>query len=55
MVYTDLEEFGMFRSYENSLILKGLEKYNVELKLCEMVNFVVGVGIKVIEVFCMYF
>ncbi|XP_068673238.1 uncharacterized protein [Montipora foliosa] len=55
VVHTDLEELGMSRSHENPPISKGLEKHNVELKLCEMANFVIGVGPKVTEAFCMYF
>ena len=45
VVHTDPEELGMFKSYENP-ISRGEEKHNVEVELCKMANFVVGVGPK---------
>ena len=53
VVHTDPEELGMFKSYENPLS-KGEEKHNVEVKLCEMADFVVGVGPKLSEAFRSY-
>ena len=50
MVHTDPEELGMFKCYENP-IAKGEEKHNVEVELCEMADFVVGVGPKLAEAF----
>ena len=45
VVHTDPEELGMFKSYPNP-ISKGEEKHHVEVELCEMSDFVVGVGPK---------
>jgi len=45
VVHTDPEELGMFKSYPNP-ISKGEEKHVVEVELCEMSDFVVGVGPK---------
>ena len=53
VVHTDPEELGMFKSYE-SPISKGEEKHNVEVELCEMADFVVGVGPKLSEAFRSY-
>jgi len=53
VVHTDPEELGMFKSYPNP-ISKGEEKHNVEVELCEMANFVVGVGPKLSEAFRAY-
>ena len=53
VVHTDPEELGMFKSYPNP-ISKGEEKHNVEVELCEMANFVVGIGPKLSEVFRSY-
>ncbi|XP_068753968.1 uncharacterized protein [Montipora capricornis] len=53
MVHTDPEELGMFKCYEN-LISKGEEKHNVEVELCEMADFIVGVGPKLAEAFRNY-
>ncbi|XP_068699994.1 nucleotide-binding oligomerization domain-containing protein 2-like [Montipora foliosa] len=53
MVHTDPEELAMFKCYENP-ISKGEEKHNVEVELCEMADFVVGVGPKLAEAFRNY-
>ena len=53
VVHTDPEELGIFKSYPNP-ISKGEEKHNVEVELCEMANFVVGVGPKLSEAFRSY-
>ena len=53
VVHTDPEELGMFKSYPNP-ISKGEEKHNVEVELCEMANFVVGIGPKLSEAFRTY-
>ena len=53
MVYTDPEAKGMFKSYENP-ISRGKEMYNVEVQLCKMANFVVGVGSKLARAFRTY-
>ena len=53
VVHTEPEEQGMFKYYDNP-ILKGEEKHNVEVELCEMADFVVGVGPKLSEAFRTY-
>ena len=53
VVHTDPEELGMFKSYANP-ISKGEEKYKIEVELCEMADFVVGVGPKLSETFRSY-
>ena len=53
VVHTDPEELGMFKSYSNP-ISKGEEKHKIELELCEMADFVVGVGPKLSETFRSY-
>ena len=53
VVHTDPEELGMFKSYENP-ISTGEEKHHVEVELCQMADFVVGVGPKLAEAFCKY-
>ena len=53
VVHTDPEELGMFKCYENP-ISKGEEKHNVEVELCKMADFVVGVGPKLAEAFRNY-
>ena len=53
VVHTDPEELGMFKSYPNP-ISKGEEKHKIEVELCEMADFVVGVGPKLSETFCSY-
>ena len=53
IVHTDPEELGMFKSYSNP-ISKGEEKHKIEVELCEMADFVVGVGPKLSEAFSSY-
>ena len=53
VVHTDPEELGMFKYYANA-ILAGERKHNVEVELCEMADFVVGVGPKLSEAFRSY-
>ena len=53
VVYTDPEELGMFKCYENP-ISTGQEKHHVEKELCQMADFVVGVGPKLTEAFRKY-
>ena len=53
VVHTDPEELGMFKSYANA-IPTGEEKHNVEVELCEIADFVVGVGPKLTEAFRCY-
>jgi len=53
VVHTDPEELGMFKSYPNP-ISKGEEKHKMEVELCEMADFVVGIGPKLAEAFCSY-
>ncbi|XP_068699510.1 NACHT, LRR and PYD domains-containing protein 3-like isoform X2 [Montipora foliosa] len=53
VVHTDPEELGMFKCYENP-ISRGEEKHNVEVELCKMANFVIGVGPKLAEAFRKY-
>ena len=50
VVHTDPEELGMFKFYENP-ISTGEEKHKIEKQLCEMADFVVGVGPKLTEVY----
>ena len=47
-MHTDPEELGMFKDYPNAA-LKGEEKHQTEVKLCEMADFVVTVGPKLAE------
>ena len=53
VVHTDPEELGMFKSYENP-ISTGEEKHHIEVELCQMADFVVGVGPKLVEAFRKY-
>ncbi|XP_068676566.1 D-inositol 3-phosphate glycosyltransferase-like isoform X2 [Montipora foliosa] len=53
VVHTDPEEMAMFEGYTDS-ISKGEEKHKNEVKLCEMADFVVGIGPKVAEAFRSY-
>ena len=53
VVHTDPEELGMFKCYENP-ISRGEEKHHVEVELCQMADFVVGVGPKLVEAFRKY-
>ena len=53
VVHTDPEELGMFKCYENP-ISTGEEKHQVEVELCQIADFVVGVGPKLAEAFRKY-
>ena len=53
VVHTDPEELGMFKSYENP-ISTGEKKHHIEVELCQMADFVVGVGPKLVEAFRKY-
>ena len=53
VVHTDPEELGMFKCYENP-ISTGEEKHHIEVELCQMADFVVGVGPKLVEAFRKY-
>ena len=53
VVHTDPEELGMFKSYSKP-ISKGEEKHRIEVELCEMADFVVGIGPKLSEAFRSY-
>ena len=53
MVHTDPEELGMYKSYSNP-ISKGEGKHRIEVELCEMADFVVGIGPKLSEAFRSY-
>ena len=53
IVHTDPEELGMFKCYENP-ISTGEEKHHVEVELCQMADFVVGVGPKLAKAFRKY-
>ncbi|XP_044166247.1 uncharacterized protein LOC114951286 [Acropora millepora] len=53
IVHTDPEELGMFKCYENP-ISTGEEKHQVEVELCQIADFVVGVGPKLAEAFRKY-
>ena len=53
VVHTDPEELGMFKSYQNP-ISTGEKKHIIEVELCEMADFVVGVGPKLSEAFRIY-
>ena len=52
-VHTDPEELGMFKCYKNP-ISTGEQKHHEEVELCQMADFVVGVGPKLAEAFCGY-
>ena len=53
IVHTDPEELGMFKCYENP-ISTGEQKHHIEVKLCEMADFVVGIGPKLSGAFRKY-
>ena len=53
VAHTDPEELGMFKSYSKP-ISKGEEKHRIEVELCEMADFVVGIGPKLSEAFRSY-
>ena len=50
IVHTDPEELGMFKCYENP-ISTGERKHHDEVELCQMADFVVGIGPKLTEAF----
>ncbi|XP_067039601.1 NLR family CARD domain-containing protein 3-like isoform X2 [Acropora muricata] len=53
IVHTDPEELGMFKCYENP-ISTGEQKHHDEVELCQMADFVVGIGPMLTEAFCRY-
>ncbi|XP_015748252.1 PREDICTED: nucleotide-binding oligomerization domain-containing protein 2-like isoform X3 [Acropora digitifera] len=53
IVHTDPEELGMFKCYENP-ISTGEQKHHDEVELCQMADFVVGIGPKLAEAFRKY-
>ena len=53
VVHTDPEELGMFKCYENP-ISTGEQKHHDEVELCQMADFVVGIGPKLAEAFRKY-
>ena len=53
IVHTDPEELGMFKCYENP-ISTGERKHHDEVELCQMADFVVGIGPKLAESFRKY-
>ena len=53
VVHNDPEKLGMFKCYENP-ISTGEEKHHIEVELCQMADFVVGVGPKLAEAFRRY-
>ncbi|XP_015748202.1 PREDICTED: uncharacterized protein LOC107328002 isoform X3 [Acropora digitifera] len=50
VVHSDPEELGMLKHSLNG-ISEGERKHNIEVKLCQMADFVVGVGPKLTEAF----
>ena len=52
-IHTDSEEAGIFNCERNS-ISTGEQKQKIEIELCQMADFVVGVGPKLAEVFRKY-
>ena len=53
IVHTDPEELGIFKCYENR-ISRGEQKHRDEVELCQMADFVVGIGPKLTEAFLGY-
>ena len=53
ILHTDPEELGMFKYYENA-ISTGEQMHHYEVELCQMADFVVGIGSKVTEAFRRY-
>ena len=53
IVHTDPEELGMFKCYENP-ISRGEQKHHDEVELCQIANFVVGIGPKLSGAFRKY-
>ena len=52
-VHTDSEELGMYKCCEEP-IATGEKKHNIEVKLCEMADFVIAVGPKLTKSFRRY-
>ena len=52
-VHTDPEGLGMFKDYPDA-VLTGEKKHQMEVKLCEMADFVVAVGPKLAEAYRSY-
>ncbi|XP_067041607.1 uncharacterized protein [Acropora muricata] len=52
-VHSDPMELGKFKCYESAISI-GEQKHHVELELCQMADFVVGVGPKLTEAFRKY-
>lgn len=53
VVHTNPEELGMFKTYQNP-ISTGEKKRKTEVELCEMADFIVGVGPKLCGAFYRY-
>ena len=53
IVHTDPEELEMFKRYENA-ISTGEQRLSDEIELCQMADFVVGIGPKVTKAFNRY-
>ena len=53
VVHSDPEELAMFKCYENPISI-GEEKHRIEVELCKMADFLVGVGPKLAEAFRKY-
>ena len=53
IVHTDPEELGMFKRYENA-ISTGEQRHHDDVELCQVADFVVGIGSKVTEAFRRY-
>lgn len=49
-MYIDFEEFGSYKSYVEVNVI-GEKKFKKEVKLCKKVDFVVGIGFKLVEVY----
>ena len=54
VIHSDPEELEMFKCYENPVAKGAQIKHHVELELCQMADFVVGVGPKLTEAFRTY-
>ena len=53
VAHTDPEELGIFKCFENPFA-RGNEKVSIEIELCQVADFVVGVGPKLAEAFHKY-
>lgn len=49
-MYIDFEEFGSYKSYLGVNVI-GEKKFKKEVVFCKMVDFVVGIGFKLVEVY----